>query len=164
MLRPKTIRSYDYVNHPYARVREVLVRDALAVFHSATRSASSRAHDVASALRIKFAGLAIEKDIVIAIKSIGERKGTGRGAPVTHIEFAWRAAESPRLFPLMNATLDVYALTASETQLDLSGHYRPPLGALGKVINKVVGHRIAEASVRQFLVDVADYLRRTLRR
>jgi hypothetical protein len=156
------IRSYDYVNHPYAQVREVLVRDALAVFRAATRAASSRANDVASALRVQFAGVAIQKDIVIAIKGITERPGPGRGTPVTHIELEWQAADSPRLFPLMHAELDVYALTAGETQLDLSGHYEPPLGALGKVIDAVLGHRIAEASVHQFLVDVADHLRRIL--
>ena len=162
MAQSHEIHSYDYVNHPYPRVREVLARDALAVFRAATKAASSRAHDVVSALRIQIAGVEIQKDIVIAVKRIDERPSPALGTMVTHIELEWEAAQSPRLFPLMRAELQVYALTASETQLDLAGHYEPPLGALGKVIDAMLGRRIAETSVKQFLTDVADYMRRTL--
>lgn len=62
----------------------------------------------------------------------------------------------------MKAELSIYALTATETQLDSSGLYEPPLGALGKAANAVVGHRIAEVSVHRFVSDVAEYLRHAL--
>jgi hypothetical protein len=38
----------------------------------------------------------------------------------------------------------------------------PPFGALGRAMNAVAGHRIAEASVHRFINDVADYLRKAL--
>jgi hypothetical protein len=53
-------------------------------------------------------------------------------------------------------------MTATETQLDFSGVYKPPFGAVGKVINAIVGHRIAEVSVHRFIGDVARYLRQAL--
>jgi len=53
-------------------------------------------------------------------------------------------------------------LTATETQLDFRGVYEPPFGAVGKVMNAVAGHRIAEVSVHRFINDVAGYLRHTL--
>lgn len=162
MARPQEIRSYDYVNHPYDKVRDLLTRDAVAVFRAATKAASSRAHDVASALRVQIGGIEIQKDIVIAVKHTAERRSPALDTMVTHIELEWEAAQSPRLFPLMRAELKVYALTASETQLDLEGHYEPPLGALGKVIDAMLGRRIAEASVHQFLTDVAAYMRKAL--
>jgi hypothetical protein len=62
----------------------------------------------------------------------------------------------------MRAELAVYPLTSTETQLDFQGVYEPPLGALGKAVNAVVGHRIAEASVHRFVSNVAQYLRQTL--
>jgi hypothetical protein len=74
----------------------------------------------------------------------------------------WEAAKMPRLFPFMKAELAIYPLTATETQLDLSGHYEPPLGLLGDAMNAIAGHRIAEASVHRFLTDVAAYLRKAL--
>ncbi len=48
----KEIRCYDYVNHPYDRVREALVGNASAVFRSATKDAESRAQSVAAELRV----------------------------------------------------------------------------------------------------------------
>src|SRR5579862_3938335 len=42
------IRCFDYVNHPYERVRNALSKDAGALFQSATRAAASRAQSVAS--------------------------------------------------------------------------------------------------------------------
>ena len=70
----------------------------------------------------------------------------------------------PRLFPLMKAELFIYPLTATETQLDFVGLYEPPLGAVGKAVNAIVGHRLAEVSVHRFVNDVAGYLRQALRR
>ena len=69
----------------------------------------------------------------------------------------------PLLFPLMKADLSIYPITATETQLDFKGLYEPPLGPLGKAVNAMVGHRIAEVSVHRFVSDVAEYLRKTLR-
>jgi hypothetical protein len=70
----------------------------------------------------------------------------------------WKAATMPGLFPLMKGELSVYPLTSTETQLDLSGVYEPPFGAVGKTMNAIVGHRIAEGSVHRFVSDVAGYL------
>ena len=39
----REIRSYDYVNRPYERVRDALRQNALTVFQSATKAAASRA-------------------------------------------------------------------------------------------------------------------------
>jgi hypothetical protein len=62
----------------------------------------------------------------------------------------------------MKGELSIYPLTATETQLDFSGRYKPPFGAAGKAMNAIVGHRIAEVSVHRFVNDVAGYLRKTL--
>jgi hypothetical protein len=86
-----------------------------------------------------------------------------KAPPVTHLTLDWAAASASRLFPLMKADLLVYPLTATETQLDFSGRYEPPLGWLGTAVNAAIGHRIAEASVHRFVSEVAEYLRTTLR-
>jgi hypothetical protein len=158
----REIRCFDYVNHPYARVRDALSKDAPALFRAATRAAASRAHSVASELRVDLGGIGVEADINIAVQNIGERVSEASSAPLTRMQIEWEAATMPRLFPLMKAEISVYPLTAAETQLDFQGLYEPPLGPLGKAMNAIVGHRIAEASVHRFVEDVARYLRRTL--
>jgi hypothetical protein len=62
----------------------------------------------------------------------------------------------------MQGELSVYPLTATETQLDFRGTYTPPFGALGKTMNAIILHRIAEASVHRSVNDVGGYLRQTL--
>jgi len=157
----REIRCYDYVNHPYERVREALSGDAGALFRDATRAASSRAESVAAQLNVNVAGLEVAKDIAIEVRSVEESRRAGQ-PPVTRLALEWEAADSPRLFPFMRAELSVYPLTATETQLDFAGRYEPPLGPLGSAMDAMVGHRIAEASVHRFLQDVAGYLRREL--
>lgn len=157
----REIHCYEYVNHPYARVHEALTTDALAVFRSATKAAASRASSVASGLRLELGGIALEAEINISISNIEQKPASGMSTPETRLRLEWESAKSPRLFPLMDAELSIYPLTATETQLDFLGRYEPPLGALGKAINAIVGHRIAEAAVHRFVRDVAEYLRNT---
>jgi hypothetical protein len=156
------IRSYDYVNRPYNLVRDALKHDAVAVFQSATKAAADRARSVASELRIDVAGLGVKADIKIVVKRIIEECSDPLTAPSTHLLLEWEAAKLPHLFPLMRAELSVYPLTPTETQFDFLGVYQPPFGAVGKAMNAIVAHRIAEASVHRFVSDVAAYLRHAL--
>lgn len=158
----RDIRCFDYVNHPYARVRDALVEDAVGIFHDATHSAALRGRSLASELRANIAGIEIGTDVAVSVKGVVEQPGEVTSHPVTRLQLEWKAAKTPHLFPFMKAELVVYPLTSTETQLDLEGTYQPPLGALGDAINALAGHRIADASVHRFLADVAAHLRRRL--
>ncbi len=162
MSKGSRIRSYDYVNHPYEQVRDALAKDARRVFQSATKAAASRAHSIASQLRVNIAGIEVATDIAISVESTEEGVQGATSAPATRLRLEWEAAKSPRLFPFMRAELSIYPLTATETQLDFSGRYEPPLGALGSAMNAIIGHRIAEVSVHRFVAEVAGYLRTAL--
>lgn len=162
MSKGRKIRCYDYVNHPYGQVRDALSKDALAVFQSATKAAATRARLIASELRVEMGGIGIQADIIISIKKIDEKAAEDMAGPITRLQLEWQAAKITSLFPLMKAELSIYPLTGTETQLDFSGSYEPPLGAVGKAVNAIVGHRIAEVSVHRFVSDVAGYLRQAL--
>jgi hypothetical protein len=158
----REIRCYDYVNHPYERVRDALKKDALAVFQSATKAAASRAQSVAAALHVDFGGIGVNTDIKISVKQVEEKAADAISTATTRLRLEWEAATLPQLFPVMNGELSIYPLTPTETQLDFCGVYEPPFGAVGKTMNAIVGHRIAEVSVHRFVSDVAGYLRKTL--
>ena len=162
MRKGRELRCYDYVNHPYERVRDALRENALRIFQSATKSAASRAESIAAELHVDFGGIGVKTDIKISVKSVKEKSGHAGSTPTTELLLEWEAAKMPRLFPLMQGMLSIYPLTSSETQLDFSGVYEPPLGAMGKTMNAILGHRIAEVSVHRFVSDVAGYLRRSL--
>lgn len=158
----REVRTFDYVNHPYEQVREVLSADPLAVFRAATRAATSRVRSLASTLRVSLAGVEVGAEIEISVTEVEEVNRGPTGEPTTHLRLEWEAAKHPRLFPLMNGTLSVYRLTATETQLDFSGRYQPPLGAVGAALDAALLHRLAEASVHRFVEDVAQHLREAL--
>ena len=162
MSMEKTVHCYDYVNHPYKEVRDALSGDPTAIFHNATKAAALRAESIASELRINVSGISIGTDIDIVVKSIEETPKKVMSPAVTRIKLMWASSKMPRLFPFMEGELSIYKLTSTETQLDFKGNYAVPLGAVGIVMDAMVGHRIAEASVDHFIKDVARYLRSEL--
>lgn len=154
------IRCYEYVNRPYERVRDALTNDASGVFQRATSTAAGRAGSLIGELRVSIAGLEVGKNVVIEVK--GVETGVhlpGRVAEdATQVDLAWKAETHAGLFPSMKASLLLYALSAGETQIELRGEYQPPGGVLGSAADRLVGHRIAEASVHRFLQDLVAKL------
>ncbi len=163
MTEGRQIRVFDYVNQPFERVRAALSENAAAIFERATSVAGERAHRLGSALRLHVAGLEIRKEIAIEVLGFRElERPVSNFAREGRIALRWSAAEGASVFPTMEAELALYPLSGSETQLDLTGRYTPPLGVLGAALDAVLGHRVAEACVHQFVADVAEQLRREL--
>jgi len=156
------IHKFDYVNHPYERVRDALKHDAPAVFQAATKAAADRVRSLASELRVDVGGIGVSADVKITVTKVEEKTLDGLSTPAACLFLEWEAASMPRLFPLMRAEFSVYPLTPTETQLDFLGVYEPPFGPVGKAMNAIIAHRIAEASVQRFVADVAAHLRATL--
>ena len=132
------------------------------MFQSATKAAASRARSIAAELHVDFGGIGVKPISGFPSRTSRRQVRDAVANPATRLQLEWEAAAMPRLFPLMKAELSIYPLTATETQLDFSGLYEPPLGAVGKAVNAIVGHRIAEVSVHRFIGDVAEYLRQAL--
>jgi hypothetical protein len=82
------------------------------------------------------------------------------GAPVqtpgrTWLPITWRAAAQPSLFPDLEGELEVAPLGKELTQVGLSARYKPPFGMLGESLDRALLHRVAEATVRDFVERVA---------
>jgi len=77
----------------------------------------------------------------------------------TLLPLTWRATGPERLFPLFEADVEIAALGPSRTQLSISARYRPPFGALGRALDRALLHRVAEATVKDFLDRVGETLR-----
>jgi hypothetical protein len=152
------VRTFEYVNQPYEHIRDILLTNAAGILGTASKAAASRTGELAASLSVAIKGVEVSKDVTISIGAVREEKGPRR-SPVTHVDLVWEAQGSPRLFPVMSADLMAYPLSATETQIDLRGHYDPPLGVLGDAIDLAVGHRVAEAAVHRFVGAVVERLR-----
>jgi hypothetical protein len=74
----------------------------------------------------------------------------------TMLPMAWTAVGAERIFPQMEADIEIAALGADRTQLSISARYRPPLGPVGRALDKALLHRVAEATVKDFLDRVGE--------
>lgn len=95
-------------------------------------------------------GLAATIDLDVGEPVYGSEKIT--------IPFAWRAAGAEWLFPHMEAELVLTPIGPSLTHLVLRGRYSPPMHPVGTFLDRLAMHRIAEATVRNFLERMLDAL------
>jgi hypothetical protein len=73
----------------------------------------------------------------------------------------WEAAGSGSgLFPVLDADLRLAPTGDHLTLLTLTGAYRPPFGRAGEAVDRAVLHRVAAATVRNFLASMAAVLTR----
>ncbi len=149
------LHCYDYVNQPYATVRAAMLADPQELFRIATGAGQ------AAQLHVRLGALELGAEIAIEITRI-DHKCEPFERPVTTIDLAWRSRRGHTLFPLMTASLKIYPLTPTETQLELAGSYHPPLGVVGQAVDAVAMHKLAAASVTSFIREIATYLRRSL--
>lgn len=116
-------------------------------------------------------GLAVEAthrgDVLLADVGFGEHGRIARqvamelGAPVTMpsktvIPLRWTPTAGAGLFPALEADLEVAPLGTNRTQLAMSARYVPPLGALGRAIDRALLFRVAEATIKDFLDRVGE--------
>jgi len=153
MAEPREVRCYDYVTAPYERVRSLLHSDGAGIFTRATSTAGDRVRELCATLRLNVGPVEVGVDVRLHVTGITDEL-TATGDPRTRLEFSWQAAQGAGFFPIMEATLAAYPLAPQETQLDLLGRYRPPVGSVGTVIDAAVGHRVTEATLHRLLRDV----------
>lgn len=82
---------------------------------------------------------------------------TQRGG-VTIVPITWHAEGMAAAFPELDGELEVADVGGDRCQITLMGRYDPPLGSLGDRMDRLVLHRVAQASVRSFLGRVARAL------
>jgi hypothetical protein len=87
----------------------------------------------------------LSKAVTLHVGNVRDR-GEGFVVPLQ-----WSATGPTELFPVMEADLEVSPLGAHESQLRISGSYDPPLGAIGRQLDRLLLHQLAEATVRALL-------------
>ena len=95
----------------------------------------------------------------VGVGPLGARLGRVRvqlGEPVhfpsmTSLPLTWEPVRLEGLLPRLDADLELGALGDDQTQLAISARYRPPLGVLGRTADRVLLHRVAEATLKDFL-------------
>ena len=108
-------------------------------------SASARAELLLAEVGFGLAGRRVGKQVRI-------RLGEAMAAPGRLVlPLTWLATGPSALFPAFEGELEVGALGREWSQLVISVNYRPPLGAVGQTFDRLALHRVAEATIKDFL-------------
>ncbi|HEX2405002.1 MAG TPA: hypothetical protein VHM29_09885, partial [Acidimicrobiia bacterium] len=67
----------------------------------------------------------------------------------------WRATGARNLFPLLKAEL-ILADMSGRVLISLRGIYDPPLGALGRMVDRALLSRVADATIKSWVDQLAD--------
>ena len=110
-------------------------------------------------------------DDLLADVGVGERVRLCRvvqvcvGGPVrtsgkTILPISWRpTGAAAGLFPTLEADLEIAPLGPAAAHVAMSARYAPPLGAVGRALDRAILHRVAESSIKRFLDEVGEALR-----
>jgi hypothetical protein len=100
--------------------------------------------------------LLVEVGLEVGGRQLGRRADLVLGEPqvtelVVSLPVRIRVHGDHRMFPSLYGSLDAAWLGATRTQLALSLQYEPPLGALGRAIDRTLLHRVAETVAHDLL-------------
>lgn len=153
MSRP--MYAYGYAHAAFDDAIAILAEDPRGLLQSATDTSMERADEVVTNLHVDVAGFDLGRDVVVEFGDFQPVEAMRCVLPVS-----WRAASGHLLFPTVEATLEISALSLHPpmVQVTLAGSYEPPLGAVGGVVDRALTHRMAEAVIHRFVEDVTDRL------
>lgn len=94
----------------------------------------------------------IAKEVVVAIdRPIMHRRGAV-------VPIRWRAAGAESLFPRLEGELAVEGDGGSTSILHLQANYKPPLGSIGSIMDRLILTRVARATVTDWVDRIAEWV------
>jgi hypothetical protein len=79
----------------------------------------------------------------------------GEPADRLMLPVTWEAVGGPPIFPSMQGTLHVEPDEPGATRVTLNASYDPPLGSLGKGMDRLLTHRLAQVTMSDFVLSLA---------
>jgi hypothetical protein len=117
---------------------------------SLLRSASEDAYGSGISGLARVGALGLYKVVRVHVRRLAEAGGQGGFA------IRWEASgPGSGLFPTLDADITLVPASDRTTLLVLAGVYRPPLGPLGVAVDRAALHRVAAATIRNFLERLA---------
>jgi hypothetical protein len=152
----RELNSYAYVNVRFDVASRVLAENAQAVLQQATDDSAEEADTLSRTLRVALAGFEVSKDVRVEVGEFQPTRITGSTVPIR-----WEAENGRLLFPTLTAELQVRSVSFDPpvTQVLVTGSYDPPMGVLGAGADRLLLHRLAEATIHRFTSEVAAQLR-----
>ena len=149
----QTVFVYYYIqiDRPIGVV-EPRFKSFFSTFNSWAESAYRDGEDLRANISVGSGPVSVAKSVRM---QVGDPSATG---DETTVPIIWEATGATALFPKMEGSLMMAAIGSEMTQLAFRGTYDPPMGALGRALDKVLMHRLAESSVKGFVDRIGSAL------
>jgi hypothetical protein len=145
------VRHFVDLHVPFAEAEAILVDDTASWLPGL--ASESDAEGARLLARVGFGlGLHVSKRVEVLVME--PLRVPGR--TVLPIRWATGADHSP--LPVMEGDLELAPFGSDVCHLAMSGRYEPPFGTVGEVLDRALLHRVAEATVRDFVRRVAAAL------
>jgi hypothetical protein len=162
MNEPQPLKILGYVDRPYDAVRNLLQTRGGELLQRATMSAGDTTQALIARLRVGVAGLEVGVEVRVEVTRKPAEPEVAGLPEVSHVGVSWKAAHGESLFPSMRGDLSATPLTFGDTRIAFEGVYTPPFRSVGRALDALIGHRVAEAAVHRFVLDVVEQIRRQL--
>ena len=144
------LRYYVELDLPAAQVEAALLQSPSTWLPALADGAVERAEPLLAEVGIGQGSLRVAKRISVRLGRPVQFPSK-LSLPMTWDPGGW-------LLPKLDAELELGALGKDRTQLAISARYEPPLGTVGRTVDRLALHRIAEATIKDFLDRVAGAL------
>ena len=132
----------------------LLISDSQSEWSAWARLAVRRGEELRS--RIDPGGFVPAKGIEIEVGRSERRAGS------VIIPIKWKATGVGPIFPVMNADIVLQPIGHTDVQVAIRGSYDPPLGGFGRLLDRAVMHRLAEASAKSFVDQLCNAVTETI--
>lgn len=151
------VRYYLDLPVPFDEAESALLEEPAEWVPGLLRDAEGRGQRLLAEVGFALETRRVEKEVEISV-------GTPYRIPSkTLLPMTWKATAAERLFPQLDADIEVAALGAKRTQLSISARYRPPMGVIGRALDRALLHRVAEATIKDFLDGVGESIQGRIR-
>jgi hypothetical protein len=146
------VRSFIEIATPFEELEAAFLDAPETWIPSIAREADDRGEELLVEVGFESAGVRMDRQVEISV-----------GSPVrfpsqTVVPIAWKPISGERLLPALEGDLEIAPFTPRRSHLSISARYVPPFRGFGRALDRALLHRVAEATVKDFLDRVAAKL------
>ena len=143
------VRYYVFVEQPFGKVEQSLL-DATKGWLENVAQGVSRSNLTLDELGVGGRRAGLNKLVEMRFGDPLRRDSTRTALP-----FTWRANRVSSLFPKFAGDVEISHWRPATTQLAVSANYEPPLGPVGRVLDRAALHLLAESLVKDLVDNIA---------
>ena len=144
------VHDFTYVDLPVTIVRERMLEAMVDWLEEAATEGFAHGERVLADIGPSRAVAPVSKHVCVSFAPPYER------GDVLVFPIQWRATGARPLFPVMDADLEIAPMGGDRTEISLMGRYSPPLGDVGRSLDRMLLHRLGEATVRSLLARLGE--------